>query len=451
MYIKGRYILSAGLLAFIQQATAAAMDCTKATSAAEITICANKPLYELDAQMGGLYRQVMTTATAAQPELKRTQRAWLKIRNACADDVACLDGSYRQRLQALQAQWTQAVAWQPDAVDLQAMNDLQESIRAESKSHPEFALERALDARALDSSETSFAGDPVDDSYGEQTNFPTSRPKGVSEDEWQALNASNIEGAAETGPTTYALLDLDNDGQRDLIVQTYAGGTGLFTYVETWRRTGARFVRRSVERESSLFHTNDRGANQAVSWIKLHDRIYAAYRNSAYGVDNLYLLNPLKVNLQVPTVTARYAYTLQVPATQNKEDGTSTYKLEADLHAALDHAITQAMKAAPDSTNNAPLCPIPPTGTGDDDYYSYGPTHYAIEKITDLPVMIGGECYIGALIDWFGSYSEKTGLFAQLAVRKPGEEASGTAYEVYGRRHLTDVSAGLGNVEIDGG
>lgn len=448
MYIKGRYILSACLLVFIQQATAAAMDCKKAANDVENMICANKSLYELDAQMGTLYRQLMTTATAGQPELKRTQRAWLKTRNTCADDVACLDGSYRQRLQALQAQWTQAAMWQPDAVDLQAMNDLQESIRAESKNHPEFALEHALAARAFESSQTSFAGDPVD-SYGEQTNFPKSRPKGVSEDEWKALNASSIDGAAETGRSSYALLDLDNDGQRDLIVDTYAGGTGLFTYVETWRRTGERFVKRSVEPESSLFYTNDRGANKAISWIKLHDRIYAAYRNGAYGVDNLYLLNPLKVNRQVPTVSVRYSYALQVPTTQHKEDGTSTYELDADLHGALEHAITQAMKVGSESTANAPLCPIPPTGAGDDDYYSYGPGHYTIEKIADLPVMIGGECYIGALIDWFGSYSEKTGLFAQLAVRKPGVEASGTTYEVFGRRHVTDVSGSLGKVEIN--
>ncbi|MEB2653248.1 lysozyme inhibitor LprI family protein [Pseudomonas siliginis] len=449
MYIKGRYILSACLLVFIQQATAAAMDCKKAANDVENMICANKSLYELDAQMGTLYRQLMTTATATQPELKRTQRAWLKTRNACADDVACLDGSYRQRLQILKAQWTQAVAWQPDTVDVQAMNDLQESIRAESKGHPEFALEHALAARAFESSQTSFAGDPVD-SYGEQTSFPKSRPKGVSEDEWKALNASSIEGAAETGRSSYALLDLDHDGQRDLIVDTYAGGTGLFTYVETWRRTGERFVKRSVEPESSLFYTNDRGANQAISWIKLHDRIYAAYRNGAYGVDNLYLLNPLKVNRQVPTVSVRYSYALQVPTTQHKEDGTSTYELDADLQGALEHAITQVMKVASESTANAPLCPIPPTGAGDDDYYSYGPGHYTIEKIADLPVMIGGECYIGALIDWFGSYSEKTGLFAQLAVRKPGVEASGTTYEVHGRRHVTDVSSTLGKVELNG-
>ncbi|AMT90336.1 MULTISPECIES: lysozyme inhibitor LprI family protein [Pseudomonas] len=75
MYIKGRYILSACLLVFVQQATAAAMDCKKAANDVENTICANKTLYELDAQMGTLYRQLMSAATTGQPELKRTQRA----------------------------------------------------------------------------------------------------------------------------------------------------------------------------------------------------------------------------------------------------------------------------------------------------------------------------------------------------------------------------------------
>lgn len=448
VYIKGRYILFACLLLLTGQATAAAMDCTKATSAVENTICANTALFALDAQLGTLYRQVMTLA--AQPELKRTQRAWLKTRNACADDVACLDERYRQRVQTLQAQWRQAVTWQPDAVDLQVMNDLQESIRAQSKNDPEFALEHALAARAFDSAGTSFPGDPIDDSYGE-TKFPEARPKGVSQDEWKALNASNIEGAAETGRTSYALLDMDNDGLRDLIVETYAGGTGLFTYVETWRRSGERFIKRTAEPESSLFYTNDRGANQAITWIKLHDRIYAAYRNGAYGVDSLYLLNPLKLNQQVPKLTVRYAYALHVPAIQHKEDGTGTFVLEASVRAALEQAITEATNAKPGPVPNAPLCPIPSTGAGEEDYSSYGPGHYTVERIVDLAVMLDGQCHIGALVDWFGSYTEKTGLFAQLAVRKSGTEASGTTYEVNGRRRLTDVSSTLGSVELNDG
>lgn len=235
--------------------------------------------------------------------------------------------------------------------------------------------------------------------------------------EWKALTASRITDAAETGLSSYTLQDLDGDGQRDLIVNTYAGGTGLFTYVETWRRDGERFVKRSVEPESSLFYLNDRGANQSADWINLRGRTYAAYRNSEYGADRLYLLNPLKINVQVPTVTVRYRYDLDVPALQHKDDGKSTFQLEPDLHRALNQAVAIVNETA--ATSKEPLCPIPPTGAGENDYYSYGPASYTIEKVADLPVFIGKDCYIGALIDWFGNYSEKNGLFAQLALRKP--------------------------------
>ncbi len=40
MYIKGRYIVSAGILLFLQQAMATGMDCTKAVNFVENTVCA---------------------------------------------------------------------------------------------------------------------------------------------------------------------------------------------------------------------------------------------------------------------------------------------------------------------------------------------------------------------------------------------------------------------------
>ena len=85
--------MSACALLFIQQAMAAGMDCAKASNTVEKTICANKGLYDLDAQMGMLYRQLMTTSAQAQPDLKQTQRSWLKTRNECADEVTCLDSA----------------------------------------------------------------------------------------------------------------------------------------------------------------------------------------------------------------------------------------------------------------------------------------------------------------------------------------------------------------------
>ncbi|WP_248741294.1 hypothetical protein [Pseudomonas sp. MWU12-2029] len=55
--------MSAGVLLFLQQAMATGMDCTKAVNAVENTICADKGLYELDAQMGVVYRGLMKSPT----------------------------------------------------------------------------------------------------------------------------------------------------------------------------------------------------------------------------------------------------------------------------------------------------------------------------------------------------------------------------------------------------
>ncbi|QTD32075.1 lysozyme inhibitor LprI family protein [Pseudomonas fluorescens] len=455
MYIKGRYIVSACALLFFQQALASGMDCTKAASVVEKAICANKPLYELDAQMGTAYRSLMK-AVPAQAEVKKAQLQWLKERDRCGEEASCLSQRYQDRLQILNAQWIAALAYQPDDTDKQAMADLQQRIQEMSKNHPEFALERTLESLRTKTTETSFSGETDED---DQTLFPTTRPKNVTKDEWKALTASDITGAVDFGQTSYTLMDLDGDEQRDLIVSTYAGGTGLFTYTETYRRTQDRFIRRAValgpekSAESYLFYTNDRGANQSNEWIKLNGKVYAAYRNGAYAVDQVYLLNPLKINSDVPTLTVTYRYDLDVPHTQHKEDGSTAYMLEPTLRQTLNQALAKLNEgdSAKATTQKSPLCPIPPEGAGENDYYSYGPTHYTIEMVADLPVIIGSDCYIGALVDWFGNYSENGGLSAQLALRKPDSEEGGRTYEVNGRRHLTGVSTSIGKVEPDDG
>ena len=449
VYIKGRYIVSVCALLFFQHALATGMDCTKAANAVENTICANKGLYELDTQMGSAYRTLMNATSQAQVELKRSQRQWLKVRNECVEDVACLDQHYRERLQALYAQWVDAVAYQPDDVDKQVMEDLQQRIQDLSKDNPEFALERALDSMALDSGATSFSGASGED---EQSLFPKTIPQNVTGDEWKALKASDIDGAAESGQTTYTLMDMDGDGQRDLIVETYSGGTGMFSYTETYRRNEDRFISTTsgpAHESGSLFHTNDRGANQSVNWIKVRGKMYFAYRNGSYGVDQIFLLNPLKINNEVPTLTVRYDYQLTVPHTQYLEDGTTPFELDPALQMVLAKALIKvnANDALETGQQKTPICPIPSSVQDSDDYYSFGASYYAVEPVADMPVVIGNECFIARLINWYGSYSDKDGLFAQLTLRKPGSEDQARSYSVYGRRHITRVSASIGKAE----
>ncbi|MBP5955539.1 DUF1311 domain-containing protein [Pseudomonas anatoliensis] len=450
MYIKGRYIVSACALLFLQQAMANAMDCSKAATAVETTICANKGLYELDAQMGTVYRGLMKASVEAQPELQRTQRLWLKVRNDCVEDVACLDQRYREQLKVLHAQWTVVVAHQPSGVDKQVLDDLQNSIRAISKNDPEFALERALASLSLKSPETTFSAEPDADQYSDKTHFPKAIPKGVSRDEWKALSATDFEADTAQGPTSFTLLDLDSDGQRDLIVQTYSGGTGLFTFVGTYRRVGDWFTRRTQASEGesiggALYSTNDRGANQSVNWISIRGKVYAAYRDGGYGIDNVYLLNPLQVNREVPTLTVRYRYRLSIPRIQRDDDHKKTYKLKPDLHRALAQGLATVEEDTPDTgQERKPLCPIPASATDVEEYYGYGAGYYAIEPVADFPVITGGECFIARMNNLFGTYSAKDGLYAQVTVRKPGEAEQELDYKVNGRRRITEISTSIG-------
>lgn len=459
MYIKGRCILSACVLLTTQHALAAGMDCTKAASAVEKTICANTALYELDTQMGGAYRSLVKVSPQAQTELRTAQRNWLKSRDQCAENVDCLNQSYRERVQSLQTQLSEAVAYKPSDVDTSAAEDLRQAIRTASNADAEFPLERTLELLAIKTGTSQFSDVEDEDTSADESHFPKTLPKGVTKDEWKALTASNIEGASESGKSAYTLMDLDGDGRRDLVVDTYTGGTGLFSYVETYHRVADVFVRRTsaLGRESStssfLLSLNDRGANQSVDWINLRGHVYAAYRNSYYGVDQLYLLNPLEVTGTVPIVTVQYRYQLSVPKTQKDEASDTSINLDDALHDALIQALDKVSKTEAKDVGEQkdPICPIPPSGEGDGDYYGYGPGHYSFEIVGDMPVVIAGQCYIGRLMDWFGGYSAKDGLGAQLVMRKPDREETDRSYQVNGKRRLIDVTTSMGKVEGDNG
>jgi uncharacterized protein len=451
VYIKGRYIVSACALLFVQQAMAAGMDCTKAANAVENTVCANKSLYELDAQMGVVYRGLMKVSADAKSELKTLQRQWLNTRGECTDDVSCLEHRYSEHLQVLKAQWKEAVVYKPNDIDKQALDDLQKRTQAASKSDPQFALERTLASLAIKSPLTMFNAEPDEGEYAEKTHFPKTAPKGVTQSEWKALLASNLGNDTEQGQTTFNLLDLNEDGQRDLIVQTYTGGTGLFSFFETYRRDGDRFIRRTAvlgEESgvgSSLYSISDRGANQSGNWISIRGKVYAAYRDSNYGVDQVYLLSPLQVNVEVPTLTVRYRYQLSIPRNQTKEDNKTTYTLEPKLQRALAKGLATVGEESSDTGGKRkPLCPIPRSAEDPEEYYGYGAGYYVIETIADFPVTIGNECFIARLNDHFGNYGKKDGLYAQLTMRKPGSIEQEREYQVHGRRRITQVSTSMG-------
>ncbi len=77
----------------------------------------------------------------------------------------------------------------------------------------------------------------------------------------------------KNGKVSFTLIDLDGDGKRDLIIDSYVGGTGLFSYTGVLKRGDSAFE--SVNNADSndddnfdagvpgaLYSINDRGANQ---------------------------------------------------------------------------------------------------------------------------------------------------------------------------------------------
>lgn len=82
-------------------AQAAGIDCAKAKTAVEKTICADPKLREADAAVAEAFAE----ALAASPDaaaVRADQRAWLSVRNACPDAV-CLGQRLAERRAALAA------------------------------------------------------------------------------------------------------------------------------------------------------------------------------------------------------------------------------------------------------------------------------------------------------------------------------------------------------------
>ncbi|MCB1909152.1 MAG: MliC family protein [Rhodocyclaceae bacterium] len=86
-----------------------AFDCALARGRVEETICREPDLASLDRQLSGVYRAALKKAANEHPpQLKATQRGWIKGRNDCwkADDLRqCIVDSYRQRILELQARY----------------------------------------------------------------------------------------------------------------------------------------------------------------------------------------------------------------------------------------------------------------------------------------------------------------------------------------------------------
>jgi uncharacterized protein len=82
----------------------APIDCGKASSSAERTICRSYSLGQAEARMATLFGVVTSLVAMGQrADIGDAQQRWLKERNACGDDGACIARTYQSRIAALSA------------------------------------------------------------------------------------------------------------------------------------------------------------------------------------------------------------------------------------------------------------------------------------------------------------------------------------------------------------
>lgn len=95
-------IAFAGVSSAAHAADYAPLNCHKARSPAEQTICSNYSLGQSEARMATLFAiSTSLVAMGQRGDIQDAQRKWLASRDACGNDVGCLTKAYDQRIRAL--------------------------------------------------------------------------------------------------------------------------------------------------------------------------------------------------------------------------------------------------------------------------------------------------------------------------------------------------------------
>jgi uncharacterized protein len=87
----------------VSTAQAASFNCRYAKLPAEVAICDDAELEQLDEDMSRIYFRILEVAEGAdRAELKRTQRRFIAKRNACGYNDGCIARAYERRIEFLE-------------------------------------------------------------------------------------------------------------------------------------------------------------------------------------------------------------------------------------------------------------------------------------------------------------------------------------------------------------
>ncbi|WP_240221042.1 DUF1176 domain-containing protein [Rheinheimera hassiensis] len=338
-------------------------------------------------------------------------------------------------------------------IDTQALLQLHAILENLQQQDPELllsSLDSALNQLQVSQGITHFSLD-----Y--DSNQPLSRKKPVAEitdDEWQAfLRTDLLTAAGEATKADFSLIDLNGDGRRDLIIESYIGGTGLFSYTGVLKRGKNRFYSTNPGPQADemipggFFSQNGRGANQHSWWITLLGQVYAVWLDGHFSMERLYLLRPFLHQQELPVITVRYQYNMQLQQQWHENSPTQ--------HPQEQQQLLQAIAGLPgkfaidtDSRNvtGQAICPVP-EGTNanlQQAYYAGRPMHYSMEQVGLIPVWIANQCYIGTVASFFGSYTPKAGTSLEIAIDSPrAGEQTAIGYTFSGLRQVVSVTSGI--------
>ncbi|GIZ18463.1 DUF1176 domain-containing protein [Citrobacter europaeus] len=338
--------------------------------------------------------------------------------------------------------------------DNTALKTLHSAVESMQKSDPGLELSKIASQFPLTGQITDFRI-----SYAEDSTEPTAKPSPeISVDEWQAFSRTTFSVDSENGGVNFTLIDLDDDGKRDLIINSYVGGTGLFSYTGVLKRGDNAFVVVNGKQDDddfgvpgALFSENGRGANQWSQWVRINGKVYALWYNGLYNEEKLYLLRPFSPDEKAPVVTVHYRYEYDMNSIEPREEGQPLLpklntKDKTKLITELNKMQSMLVHNQQASDGVSPICPIP-AGTlrEDADNYSSGIAgHYTSESVAAIPVWVNGECLIGSVESYFGR-----GEFITLV--SPKDQDIVGEYSVTGTRHVASIKSEWNLREGDNG
>ncbi len=89
-------------LASLSSAGAQSFNCNYAKAPDEVMICNSPTLSGLDQQMSIMYFRIRNSLAGVQrAQLQNDQAAWLRGRQMCGGDPACLEQAYQRRIRQL--------------------------------------------------------------------------------------------------------------------------------------------------------------------------------------------------------------------------------------------------------------------------------------------------------------------------------------------------------------